>query len=163
MSKRKRPTQMEIVYSKRGGKRRGAGRPPRGEQAGVAHKARPRFDRRSPLHVTLRMAPRVWNLRSRRSLGVLRRALFAAADRFGARIVQFAILGNHVHLLIEADNTAALVRGVRGLSIRVAKRMNRLMSTNGQVIGDRSRSVTPPVARERVPMRFTRPSGRAPS
>ena len=132
-------TQLEINYKrdKRGGKRKGAGRPPRGERAGVAHAARPRFDRWSPIHVTLRMDPRVWNLRSRRSLGVLNRAIFAAADRFGVRIVQFSILGNHLHLLVEANDTAALVRGMRGLSIRIAKGMNRLMSEKGRVIGDR--------------------------
>jgi REP element-mobilizing transposase RayT len=90
-----------------------------------------------PVHVVLRMAARVWNLRSRRSLRVLTRAILAATDRFGARIVQFAILGNHIHLLVEAENTAALVRGMKGLSIRVAKGLNRLMSGRGQVIGDR--------------------------
>src|SRR6266496_3514276 len=132
-----RAGQLQLTYGKRGGKRKGAGRAPRGERAGVAHEARPRFERRLPLHVTMRMEQRVWNLRSRRSLGVLNRALFAAADRFGVRIVQFSILGNHLHLLVEANNTAALVRGMRGLSIRIAKAMNRLMSAKGRVIADR--------------------------
>jgi hypothetical protein len=85
----------------------------------------------------MRMAGRVWNLRSGRSKRVLNRAFLAATDRFGARVVQFAILGNHVHMLVEANNTAALVRGVKGLSIRIAKGLNRLMSTKGRVIGDR--------------------------
>jgi REP element-mobilizing transposase RayT len=132
-------SQLEFRYKRdgRGGPRNGAGRPPRGERAGVAHEQRPRFERRLPVFVTLRMAPRVWNLRSGRSLRVLNRAFLAATDRFGARVVQFAILGNHIHLLLEANNTAALVRGVKGLSIRIAKRLNRLMFTRGRVIGDR--------------------------
>jgi REP element-mobilizing transposase RayT len=129
--------QLQYKSEKRGGPREGAGRPPRGERAGVEHGRRPRFERRLPVFVTLRMAARVWNLRSRRSLRVLNRAFVAATDRFGARVVQFAILGNHIHLLLEANNTAALVRGVKGLSIRIAKKLNRLMSTRGKVIGDR--------------------------
>src|SRR5512142_2895451 len=122
---------------RRGGVREGAGRPPKGERAGVVHAARPRFDRRMPVHVTVRMAEWVWNLRSGRAMAVLRRALVQSADRFGARVVQFAVLGNHIHLLLEADHTAALVRGMRGLSIRIAKGLNRLMSRNGRVLGDR--------------------------
>ena len=136
---RSRGGQVEFRYKRdgRGGRRKGAGRPPRGERAGVAHAARPRFERRLPVHVTLRMADSVWNLRSRRALRVLGGALHASADRFGARVVQFAVLGNHIHLLVEADNTAGLVRGMRGLSIRVAKGLNRLMSRKGRVLGDR--------------------------
>ena len=122
---------------RRGGVREGAGRPPKGERAGVVHAARPRFDRRMPVHVTVRMAEWVWNLRSGRAMAVLRRALVQSADRFGARVVQFAVLGNHMHLLLEADCTAALVRGMRGLSIRIAKGLNRLMFRNGRVLGDR--------------------------
>ena len=131
--------QMEFRYKQgaRGGKRKGAGRPPKGERAGVAHVARPRFDRRMPVHVTMRMAGWVWNLRSGRAMRVLNRALFRSADRFGARVVQFAVLGNHMHLLVEADSTAALVRGMRGLGIRIAKNLNRLMSRSGRVLGDR--------------------------
>jgi hypothetical protein len=90
-----------------------------------------------PVHVTIRMAGSVWNLRSGRAMGVLNRALFASADRFGARVVQFAVLGNHIHLLVEADSTSSLVRGMQGLGIRLAKGLNRLMSRKGRVLGDR--------------------------
>jgi len=41
------------------------------------------------------------------------------------------------HLLVEAGDTQALCQGVRALSIRVAKGMNRLMGTQGRVMGDR--------------------------
>ncbi len=90
-----------------------------------------------PVHVTLRMAARVWNLRSRRSLRVLSGALYHAADRFGSRVVRFSVQGNHVHLLVEADHTAALARAMKGLGVRIAKGMNRLMGTRGRVVGDR--------------------------
>jgi len=90
-----------------------------------------------PVHVTLRVAEHVWNLRSRRSFRVFERALYAGADRFGSRVVQFSVQGNHLHLLVEAGDTQALCQGVKALSIRVAKGMNRLMGTQGRVMGDR--------------------------
>ncbi len=90
-----------------------------------------------PVHVTLRMADHVWNLRSRRSLRVFERALSSGADRLGVRVVQFSIQGNHAHLLVEADNTAALARGIQGLSIRIAKGLNRMMDRKGRVLADR--------------------------
>jgi putative transposase len=90
-----------------------------------------------PVHVTLKMAEWVWNLRSRRSLRVLNGALFSAADRFGSRVVRFSIQGNHLHLLVEADHTAALARAMKGLGVRIAKGMNRLMGRRGRVLGDR--------------------------
>jgi REP element-mobilizing transposase RayT len=80
----------------------------------VPHRARPRFERRTPVHVTLRMAKHVWSLRSRRSLRALDGALRYGSERFGSRIVQFSLQGNQVHLLVEADNTASLVRAMKG-------------------------------------------------
>ena len=126
--------------SGRGGKRKGAGRKPKAARAGVEHRRRSRFERRTPVHVTLRVCGHVWNLRSRRSLRVLAGAICAAGDRFGARIVQFTILGNHVHLLVEAENTASLVKGMKGLSVRIAKGMNGLMGRKGRVVSDRYHS-----------------------
>ncbi len=120
-----------------GGARKGAGRKPVGDRAGVEHRTRARFERRMPVHVTLRMADHVWNLRSRRSLRVFERALIGGGDRLGVRVVQFSIQGNHAHLLVEADHTAALARGMQGLSIRIARGMNRLMNRKGRVLADR--------------------------
>ncbi len=90
-----------------------------------------------PVHVTLKLAESVWNLRSRRSARVLEKAIRAGGDRFGARVVQLSIQGNHIHLLVEANNTAALARSMQGLSVRIAKGMNRLMGRKGLVLGDR--------------------------
>src|SRR5262249_19089448 len=43
----------------------------------------------------------------------------------------------HVHILIEAEHTAALTRRMRGLGIAVAKGMNRMMGRSGRVLADR--------------------------
>ena len=63
-----------------------------------------------PLHVTLRMAPHVYNLRSRRSFRVIAAALRIAGDRFNVRVIQFSVQGNHIHLVVEAPNRRALAR-----------------------------------------------------
>ena len=74
-SPRRRPRQLALEFRTWGGKRAGAGRKPRGARAGVGHRARDEWTRPMPLHVTLRMAPHVYNLRSRRSFRVIEAAL----------------------------------------------------------------------------------------
>jgi putative transposase len=83
------------------------------------------------------MAAHVYNLRSRRCFSVLARAFGAAAERFGVRIVQFAVLGNHVHLLVEASSTESLAAAMKGFSVRVARGLNRVMHRSGRVVGER--------------------------
>src|SRR5690349_5381355 len=115
--KARRPRQLAFVIRTWGGKRAGAGRKPKAQKAGVSHRRREETGRRMPLHVTLRMADEVWNLRSRRAFRVIEQALWAGADRFGVRTVQFSVQGNHIHLLVEADDRQALARAMKGLSV----------------------------------------------
>ena len=93
-----------------------------------------------PLHVTLRVAEHVWNLRSRRSFRVIEAALSIGADRFGVRVVQFSVQGNHIHLLVEAQDREALAKAIKGLSVRLAKGLNRMMGRAGRVLADRFHS-----------------------
>jgi putative transposase len=131
-----RSLQLDLRLASRGGRRKGAGRKPKGRRALVSHAARAKFDRPTALHVTLRVREEVWNLRSRRAFRRLRNALAAAWGRFGLRIVQFSIQGNHVHLIVEADNDEALSRGMQGLAIRIARALNRMMRRKGHVLAD---------------------------
>ena len=129
--------QLPLPLPQRGGKRKGAGRrPPPGQKAGVSHKARPHFEKPAAIHVTLRVADYVWNLRSARSFRLIEQCLADALGRFGLRIIHFSIQGNHLHLIVEADSSAALSRGMHGLTIRVAKALNRLMDRKGHVFAD---------------------------
>ena len=120
-----------------GGARKGAGRRPKLDTAGVSHLPRQAFAARLPVHVTMRMRKGVWNLRSQRCFGVLATAFWSGGDRFGFRLVHYSVQGNHVHLLVEARGQQALARGMQGLSVRVARRLNRLMRRRGRVLGDR--------------------------
>jgi len=134
---RPRPRQLDLEFRTWGGKRAGAGRKPRGARAGVAHRSRGEWSRPVPLHVTLRMAPHVYNLRSRRSFRVIAAALRVGAERFDVRVVEFSVQGNHIHLLVEAPDRRALARAIQGLSIRVARGLNRMMGRKGRVFDDR--------------------------
>ena len=135
--KPRRNRQTSFQFRTWGGRRPGAGRKPHGPRAGVPHTPRPSLARRFPVHVTVRMRDHVWNLRSRRSFRILARCFWAGADRFGFRLVHYSVQGNHLHLLAEAEDARALGRGMKGLGVRIARGLNRLMSRRGRVLADR--------------------------
>lgn len=83
------------------------------------------------------MLRHVWNLRSNRGMAVVEAALLGARDRPGFRVTHFSAQGNHVHLIAEASDKAALASGMKALSIRLAKGMNRLMGRHGPVLEGR--------------------------
>src|ERR1044071_7334882 len=95
--RRSEPEQL-VLWKKRGGKRRGAGRPPKGPRAGSPHKERPFLHARYPVHVTLRVVGAVGNLRRRRVYQAIREATLTTALREDFRIVHLSIQRTHVHL-----------------------------------------------------------------
>ncbi len=127
------PRPRQLSFPTHGGRRDGAGRP-RGSR--VSHASRPRFLRATPVHVTLRMREHVWNLRSRRSFRRLQGCFEKSRDRFGARLIEFSVQGNHLHLILEADGNEALSRALQGLCIRIARALNKMMGRKGPVFGD---------------------------
>jgi len=132
------PTQLGMTFRTWGGARKGAGRKPKGPKAGVPHLQRPALRARFPVHVTVRMLPHVWNLRSRRGFAVIRKAIYAAAQRFAMRLCEFSVQGNHIHLVAEAADRMALGRGMKGLGVRLARGLNSMMNDrSGQVLADR--------------------------
>ena len=135
--KMNRARQIEMKLPTWGGKRKRAGRKPKGLRAGVAHVTRARLSPNHPVHVTWRMLPHVWNLRSRRSFRLLSEAFAGGCDRLGFRLVHFSVQGNHLHLVVEAPDERRLTRGLQGLAVRIARRLNRLMQRAGKVFADR--------------------------
>jgi hypothetical protein len=71
----------------------------------------------------------------------MRRAFAAGKERFGFRLVQYAVQPNHLHLVVEASNRRALSSGARGLAIRIARKLNRLLGRGGKVFADRYHAV----------------------
>ncbi len=104
------------------------GRPKSKRPTGVSHQVRPELRPKSVLHVSLRVTRRVPNLRSRRRYAVIRNAFvkFCEPKSLGFRLIHFAVLSNHVHFVVEADNKAALSMGMQKLLHSISRRLNAL-------------------------------------
>jgi REP element-mobilizing transposase RayT len=130
--------QLSLPFSEargRGGSRNGAGRKARPPHLRhTAHRARPEHRAAHPVHVTLRA--RVRSLRCQQVVATVLGA-FRDSNGQGFRIVHYSVQENHLHLIVEAENKASLASGVRGLMVRVARRVNRLLFRRGRFWADR--------------------------
>ena len=135
---RKNAIQLELPLRRWGGRRAGAGRKRApGKSKGASHLARPELKARHPVHVTMRLRDGVPSLRRKPLAGVVFAAFRAARARLGARLVQFSVQSNHLHLIVEADGHRALSRAMQGLAVRLARRLNRRLERRGSVFADR--------------------------
>lgn len=133
-----RVAQMEFDFPlSRGGVRRGAGRPRVALRDRVEHRRRPSLSSRFPVHVTLRLASGLPDLRSRSTHDSLLDALVAGSDRWGLHVVHYSALSNHVHLICEAESAEHLARGMKALSVRIARALNHEWCRSGRVFDDR--------------------------
>lgn len=89
------------------------------------------------MHLTLKIARELPNLRRRDAIRTIERQLFAANGRFGLRIAQYCVQKDHLHLVCEATGRDALSRGMQGMSIRIARALNRLWQRKGSLFADR--------------------------
>lgn len=138
MKKRNTERQLEISFRRgRGGKREGAGRKRTVKGSRVSHRRRSAFASRHPVHVTMKLRRDVGTLRTKSKVKVLRTALSACRQRAGGRVIHWSIQRDHIHLIAEASSAEALSRSMQGLSIRIAKGLNRLLGRKGAVFLDR--------------------------
>lgn len=121
-----------------GGARKGAGRKKKkGVRPNVPHVKRPRLRRTTPVHVTLRMK------RGRPSLRAeLLKKMFEVIVRQTCcedfHVANYSLQHDHVHLICEPKDRAALSSGIRRVMIRFALRMNKLFGrARGKSWGDR--------------------------
>jgi REP element-mobilizing transposase RayT len=131
--------QLALVQHARAGERRGGTRPGAGRpcKAGaVSHAARPKLPARFPQHVTLRIADGLPSI-ARDHLMTLIRAAIAAAHKPSFRVVELNVLSNHVHLITEASSADALARGIQGLAVRLARRLNSALKRRGKLFAHR--------------------------
>jgi len=61
-----------------------------------------------------------------------------ACERGTFRLVHYSLQGNHVHLIVEADDQRALGRGMKVLGSRIARAANRVFGRSGPVLADRN-------------------------
>jgi REP element-mobilizing transposase RayT len=123
-----------------GGRRPGAGRK-RGGKPSVAHVARPPHEAEHPLHVTLRVLPHVPNLREKSAFKAIEHAVRLAnrkgRHRHAFRITHYSVQNNHLHLIAEANDELKLSRGMQGLAVRIARRLNIAVGRRGTVFESR--------------------------
>ena len=140
---RKKHVQQSFEYRTRGGKRKGAGRPPKGERSSEPHKERDEIDPRHPLHVTTRVVAGLGSLRKRDIFRAVRAATMVVFERSDFHLVEASIQYNHLHLLVEAADKDALSAGMKSFLISVAKRINAMFlgrtgkRRKGSVFADR--------------------------
>jgi len=140
--------QLELAFPRAawGGRRKGAGRK-RAEGGSFGHERRPEHLAPHPVHVVLKA--RFRSFRTQFVFPTVRRALADAARALsGFRIVQFSVQADHVHLIVEARSRVTLSRGMQGLAIRIARRVNALASRTGKLWKERyfARELTSPRA-----------------
>jgi REP element-mobilizing transposase RayT len=145
--RKREPEQLSLDLRPRtwGGKREGAGRKPKAGKGSVPHRARPKHRAAYPLHVTMRTGVR--GLRAQAVFLRVREAI-ARSSTGAFRVVHFSVQDNHVHLLVEAKDKRELTRGMRGLAVRAAQRINGALRRRGQVFSERyhARELTRPRA-----------------
>src|SRR5215467_8437367 len=129
-SKRERKRHVQQEMFRRGGKRKGAGRKPKGKRAGSKHEARPTIKPYHALHVVMRVVPAVGNMRRRSMYKAVRDASITAALRERFRIVHLSIQRTHIHMLAEAENAQALGCGLQGFQISVARNVNTILGVD---------------------------------
>src|SRR5215471_17073641 len=129
------PKQQEMKFRTWGGKREGAGR--KRHTGELPHLKRADLRSREPQHVTIGMRRSVVSLRRSKSFGAVKQVFKRCREGHGMRLCQFAVLGDHVHFIVEAENRAALGRAMQALSVRLAAELNHLMARKGGVIRDR--------------------------
>ena len=103
----------------------------------MSHLRRPPLAARFPVHVTVKVRDDVRNLRTRICFSALKCAFAAGREKFGFRLVGYSVQGNHIHLLVEGADAQALSRGMQGLTIRMARALNRVLERSGKVFRDR--------------------------
>src|SRR5260370_21498661 len=131
----KRMRQVELRFRSWGGKRKNAGRRRRGPQM-VPHRTRPQFKRRFPLHVTLRIRRDVRAMRTQHCFKAMERAFWAGGNKYGLRLVHFAVMNDHIHMMVEAEGKESLSKGMHALNIRIARAVNRAQQRRGHVLAD---------------------------
>jgi REP element-mobilizing transposase RayT len=135
----RRALQQALPFRTHGGRCERPARPRPGVRRGAPHRARPAHDSHHPVHVTMRGRRRLPSLRSQTVFLGIRRAL-AKTPREWFRVVHFSVQTDHIHLIVEADDRVALSRGMAGLSIRLARAINRVAGRSGNVFTDRYRA-----------------------
>ena len=108
-----------------------------GPSPSVRHRSRLRLSAHYPCHVTLRVRSGVPSLRNARFVRAFEETLARGCDRGEFRLVHYALLGNHAHLIVEAKDRHALGRGMKSVTMRIVRAAERAFAWRGRILADR--------------------------
>jgi hypothetical protein len=134
---RKRHVQQELAFSRRGGKRPGAGRKRTSARPSTPHRKRTEFRSWRPLSITLRVVGAVARLRTPAAYRACWLAMKTVYGREDFRIVDVTLQFGHIHLTVEAENRRGLSRGMQAFKISAARHLNRAAKRKGIVFPER--------------------------
>jgi REP element-mobilizing transposase RayT len=111
---------LNLYQGTHGGRRPGSGRK-RQKSAGVSHRTRAQVSSKTPLHINFKYRA---SIRNKDTLKLLKRAIKNA--RFhGVNVLHYSFQANHIHLILESPNNLVLSKGMRSLTITMAKGLRR--------------------------------------
>jgi REP element-mobilizing transposase RayT len=88
-------------------------------------------------HVTLRVIDGIPSLRCKAFVEEIRASFGKACDRDDFRLIHYSVQHDHLHLIVEAEDSDALGRGMKSLSARVARAVHRIFERTGRVLDGR--------------------------
>ncbi len=142
--KKAKVVQQVLEFRDKDGRRHRCGRP-KSKGSGMSHARRAEFAARDPLHVTLKICAGLPSMRKRRAFRAVLRAFAGGKNGAkgvgGFRMTQYSVLGNHMHLMVEADSREHLAKGMCGLKVRIARALNKVWGRAGDVFQERYHDV----------------------
>ena len=97
----------------------------------------------TPRTCTVRLRPGIPSLRSVQVVREIEHSFRGACDCGDFRLVHYALLSNHAHLVVEAADAPALARGMKAIGARLARAVNRAC---GRRRRRTARALSPPLA-----------------
>lgn len=111
---------MNLYKGTLGGWRKNAGRP-RVKSKGVAHRKRELVTANTPLHINFKYTTFI---QTDKVLSILETACYNAL-KFEFEVCYYSVQSNHVHLIAEARDTEALIKGMRSITNTMVKRIEK--------------------------------------
>src|SRR4051812_28791722 len=142
MSSRRRRIPVQMTFEDRrkltrAGKQKERPGPKPASFPNVRHRTRAVHKYWNPLHVTMRALRGLPSFRAQTLYAAFERAV-RRTRREDFRIVEFSVQDNHLHLIVEADDSDALARGMKSFSVRANRLFNAALGRGrGRVWGDR--------------------------
>ena len=102
----------------------------------IAHIPRPDLNSKTPAHINIKVRKDIPNLRRKSIYKMLKIGVKKARIK-GLKVIHFALVSNHLHLIIEADGNKELAQGMRSFLISFAMNINNSLKRRGSLFVDR--------------------------